>query len=525
MLPRTFGSSASGARAAAGLVSRPGVHPSVVVIGVGLVLGLCAPPAWAVDVHGFTLLGTSGTPSEYQRLGSTTLDRSGSWSAGLVFDYADTPLAERFPWGQEPIVSSLGTANVSGFYSFGGLGIDAVLPIHVVGVDQTGGFFAAGDARIGVRVPALKEGKIRPSLGTQVLCFFPTGSEDHFVGSFGPRVGMAVSSEKHFGRFGLIAMLGAEISVDEEERNLHAGFGPLGGLGASYGITDALSVQAEIVSQSDLMALPLEASVNAHYQLPLGAWAALGGGLGLNDAAGAATWRATAGVGWSYRKLKPEVQTVYVTAPIDPDADRDGDGIVDIKDACPDQAETIDGYTDDDGCPELDGDADGVEFSRDRCPQEPIHPEQDPRWSDGCPQIAEFAGDRIVITEAIFFEEGSAVLLPSAEHVLTAVLDVMRAHPEIQYFLIEGHTNSNGTDAFNLRLSDARAFVVGEWLVGHGVAPNRLLSKGFGETQPLVADDAPNAFAINRRVEFRVVNVEQIPMDARHIELPAEIHE
>jgi outer membrane protein OmpA-like peptidoglycan-associated protein len=513
MLPKTFGASDRGDRKVGGR------HV------LALVAALYAAPAHGIDVHGFTLLGTSGTPSEYQRLGSTTLDKNGSWAAGLLFDYADTPLAEKFPWGTEPVLASLGTANVSGFYSFGGLGIDAVIPVHVVGVDQTGTFFAAGDARVGVRVPALREGTVRPSLGTQMTCFFPTGDATHHVGSVGPRVGVAVSSEKHFGRLGLIAMVGTQVSVTDEERNLLAGFGPMGGVGVSYGVTDALSVEAELVSQTDLTALPLEASANAHYQLPLGAWASLGAGLGLNDAPGAATWRATAGFGWSYRKQRAEVETVYVTAPVDPDADRDGDGIVDIKDACPDQAETIDGYTDDDGCPELDGDGDGVEFGRDQCPQEPIHPEQDPRWSDGCPQIAEFAGDRIVITQAIFFEEGRTALLPSAEPILAAVLEVMNDHPDIQYFLIEGHTNSNGTDSFNLRLSDARAFSVAEWLAHHGVDPKRLLSKGFGETRPVVPDDAPDAMAINRRVEFRVVTVEQIPTDARHFELPEEIHD
>jgi outer membrane protein OmpA-like peptidoglycan-associated protein len=248
----------------------------------------------------------------------------------------------------------------------------------------------------------------------------------------------------------------------------------------------------------------------------------MGAGMGLSQGVGASRFRAFAGVGWSFRK--PEV-SVTLQFDVDPDADRDGDQFPDITDACPDQAETVDGFEDDDGCPELDGDGDGVAWGKDLCPEEPIHPEQDPRYSDGCPKVAEFAGDKIVITEAIFFREGRAELVGGSEGVLQAVADVMVAHPEINFFLVEGHTNSNGSDVYNLRLSDARAYVVIQWLSQHGVEPTRLLSKGFGESRPLVAADDPDALAINRRVEFRVIRVEDLPADARRVELPANMRE
>ena len=88
---------------------------------------------------------------------------------------------------------------------------------------------------------------------------------------------------------------------------------------------------------------------------------------------------------------------------------------------------------------------------------------------------------------------------------------------------MEGHTNNNGSDVYNLRLSDARAFAVASWLGANGIVPSRLLSKGFGESRPLVPEDSVDAPAINRRVEFKVVQVEQIPADARRIELPEEV--
>jgi OOP family OmpA-OmpF porin len=100
------------------------------------------------------------------------------------------------------------------------------------------------------------------------------------------------------------------------------------------------------------------------------------------------------------------------------------------------------------------------------------------------------------------------------------VARVMNAHPEIPFFLVEGHTNSNGADLWNLRLSDARAFAVIQWLSAHGVDSSRLLSKGFGESRPLVPDSHPDAMAINRRVEFRIVRVEELPGDARSVRVP-----
>ena len=62
------------------------------------------------------------------------------------------------------------------------------------------------------------------------------------------------------------------------------------------------------------------------------------------------------------------------------DADRDGDGIPDIVDRCPDEPEDYDGFQDDDGCPDRDNDNDGVPDAEDRCPNTPGPPE-----NAGCP--------------------------------------------------------------------------------------------------------------------------------------------
>jgi outer membrane protein OmpA-like peptidoglycan-associated protein len=486
-----------------------------------MLLLLAATQAFALDAHGYELLGTSGNPHSFARVGSAYAGRSGSWDTLLGFDYAQNPLAETFPWGREAVMPSLGTIYAAGGYSFGGLRVDGALPIHAMGEDQTGSFVAPGDARVGVLVPTLGESGLRPALGVQANIWLPTGDETHHLGGLGPRASAAAVFEKEFDNVGLVAMLGAEIGLPEQDRNLVAGVGPMLGLGARYHITDAASASLEVTSQSDLggQTWPVEATLSGRYRLPAGAWASVGAAAGLTEGVGAASFRAIVSVGWTYMKPEPPPPPPAV----DPNLDTDGDGIPDVIDQCDDMAETYDGFDDEDGCPEFDGDQDGVPFERDACPRDPIHPEQDPRYSDGCPKVAEFAGDRIVITQAIFFAEGRAELMPSAMPVLEAVLGVINDHPEIAYFLVEGHTNQNGSDAFNLRLSDARAFAVMSWLGEQGVPSGRLLSKGFGESRSLVEADDPSAEAVNRRVEFRVVSVEEFPRDARRLEVPRDV--
>ena len=476
---------------------------------------------YAIDAHGYQLFGTTGDPSAFPRIGSAYAGRSGSWDALMGFDYASAPLAEQFPWGRETVLESVGTVALAGGYSFGGLRIDGALPFHAFGEDQSGGFSTTGDMRLGVLVPAFKAKGLRPAFAVQGNIWAPTGDESHHLGSVGPRAGIVALAQQEFGQVGLVAMLGAEAGFPEADRNLQADIGPLLGGGVSYQASDALSGMLELTSQTDIGSItwPLEASVSGRYRLPAGAWASVGGAAGLSDGVGAAEWRAFFSLGWTYNKPAPPA----MAPAIDPNLDTDGDGIRDVDDHCDDMAETVDGFDDDDGCPEFDGDADGVPFEKDECPREAIHPEQDPRYSDGCPKVAEFAGDRIVITEAIFFREARAELLPSAIPVLEAVRGVMAEHPEIPYFLVEGHTNTNGSDTYNLRLSDARAYAVMDWLVQYGVEPKRLLSKGFGEARLLVPEDHGDAEAINRRVEFRVATVEDLPVDARTLAVPEDV--
>ena len=183
--------------------------------------------------------------------------------------------------------------------------------------------------------------------------------------------------------------------------------------------------------------------------------------------------------------------------------DRDGDGIPDELDLCPDDPEDKDGFEDADGCPDPDNDRDGIPDVLDLCPNEPetYNGFED---ADGCPDrgvVSRVEGGLITL-EPIQFEYDRAVIKPDSYYILDAVVATMNGYPDIELIEVQGHTDERGDDAYNLDLSRRRAAAVVEYLVAHGVAANRLTSRGYGETQPVDRRHTEAAWALNRRVAF-----------------------
>ncbi len=104
------------------------------------------------------------------------------------------------------------------------------------------------------------------------------------------------------------------------------------------------------------------------------------------------------------------------------------------------------------------------------------------------------------------FEFDKSVLLPSATPTLDAVADVLVRYPELR-IEIAGHTDSVGSEAYNQALSERRAESVRVYLLENfDIAPDRLTSIGFGETRPLMPNVSQTERALNRRVEFELLN-------------------
>lgn len=232
---------------------------------------------------------------------------------------------------------------------------------------------------------------------------------------------------------------------------------------------------------------------------------------------------------------KPKPQPSRRNAPVaDPIADRDADGVPDVRDRCPDEPEDQDGFQDDDGCPDPDNDQDGIQDAADKCPNEPedqdgfqdddgcpdpdndqdgvldatdrCPSEQGPAANEGCPpklDLVTVTEDKIELKQAVFFQTAKAVILPQSFGLLDEVATVLQSRPSL-HVRIEGHTDSRGGRAYNLRLSQSRADSVKAYLVGKGIASDRMEAKGYGPDQPIDNNKTSAGRERNRRVEFMI---------------------
>jgi large repetitive protein len=191
-----------------------------------------------------------------------------------------------------------------------------------------------------------------------------------------------------------------------------------------------------------------------------------------------------------------------------PDPDNDADGVLDANDKCPTEAEDKDGFQDDDGCPDPDNDGDGILDANDKCPTE-AEPKNGVDDDDGCPDLVRFAGTQIMTLKPIHFETGSAVIHSDSEAILQELAAVITGHPEIIQLSIDGHTDNKGNPAKNLKLSQDRAESVRTFLVGLGIAGERLVAHGYGDQQPIADNNNADGRTRNRRVEFNIMSTAQ----------------
>ena len=186
--------------------------------------------------------------------------------------------------------------------------------------------------------------------------------------------------------------------------------------------------------------------------------------------------------------------------------DSDGDKILDVDDLCPNDPEDYDGFEDEDGCPDLDNDRDKILDRDDKCPDKP-ESYNNTDDEDGCPDrgVIEFTERGFVPLQPINFELNKAVIKKDSYHILDGVVAALKGYSFIALLEVQGHTDEQGDDAYNLDLSERRAAAVMEYLVSHGIDTSRLTSAGYGETQPKIRERSQRAYAINRRVEFLII--------------------
>jgi OOP family OmpA-OmpF porin len=115
----------------------------------------------------------------------------------------------------------------------------------------------------------------------------------------------------------------------------------------------------------------------------------------------------------------------------------------------------------------------------------------------------------------IFFQPNDATFQPGSgsEAVLAEVKTYLEQNPRVTRLRIEGHTNNTRPPDQSLTLSGQRAVAVKQWLITNGVNAGRLLSVGFGETQPIANNADATGAAQNERIQFRIVELDGKPFN------------
>jgi outer membrane protein OmpA-like peptidoglycan-associated protein len=214
-----------------------------------------------------------------------------------------------------------------------------------------------------------------------------------------------------------------------------------------------------------------------------------------------------------------------------PDIDNDKDGILDFKDKCPNDPEDKDQFEDDDGCPDPDNDKDGVLDVDDKCPLQP-----GPKENQGCPdtdrdkdgvvdrldkcpdepgvaphgcpekKFIVITASKIELKKQVHFATNKSKILPDSFELLDEVVEVLQKNPQIKKLRIEGHTDNKGKPAKNVILSKNRAKAVYDYLAGKGIDAGRMESEGFGQTCPIATNTTEEGREKNRRTDFFIVN-------------------
>lgn len=112
--------------------------------------------------------------------------------------------------------------------------------------------------------------------------------------------------------------------------------------------------------------------------------------------------------------------------------------------------------------------------------------------------------DEIQVLHGIYFAIGKSDILPQSYNELQHLLETLQAYPEMRIEL-RGHTDNQGTAGFNMKLSEARAAAVADYLTKKGIESHRIITRGFGKTMPTDSNDTEEGRKRNRRVEYRVL--------------------
>ena len=435
----------------------------------------------AIDSRGYlTLNGTSVLGSEELSFGLGALD----WGHHLLSFAGNNATYSVDNVVSATLVAAMGLRVADVPFEVG-----ASLPVDVINgtqdrIDGQG----IGDLGLHLKTRFAQLGPV--GIGALASVYLPTASpKNSFLGEPGVTPQAIALADVTLGRWRLAANAGIRLRPTSTFTDTMMGtMGTIttstelpGGVAAAFAIKpEKLEAIAEVYGALPVGAhqgyQPLEALGGIKVYLAKNSYMSIGAGRGLIAQQGNPDVRAFIGIVFepkaaqSARAHIGDDEVVAQTPPpkpaVDDDADRDGDGVSDKDDRCPD--------------------------------------EPGPAWNQGCPEekMVIDEGSTLVILQSIDFEFDSAKLKESSFPVLDAVVKALQDNADIGRVEVGGHTDERGSAAYNLDLSNRRAASVMAYLVEHGITAKRLSSRGYGLTKPIDPSHTETAWAKNRRVEF-----------------------
>ncbi len=441
------------------------------------------------------------------------------------------------------------------------------LGASTVGSDITSG--GLGDIRLGGKFTVVRRGGTAVALLAKIG--IPTSTVADYGGDTWATFSPAVAVSRTQGAVRLAANLGYVMRKPEESLDLAVDDELFLRLGAGYRFASSLEVDGTFdlaTAANDLFGAfnrnhaELRGGASFDVTSALRVFGAVGAGLA--EGFGTPDWRALVGLRFG-TSPKPPAEPAPLPPLPEPPKDTDGDGLIDVADRCPTEAETVNSFEDADGCPDdPDPDHDTVIGTADQCPDAPEDldgfedgngcpdPDNDADTvldtddacrdvpgvvtMKGCPdpdrdgdtvvdrldncvdepgepanqgckvkQLVVITGDKLDILETVFFKTNKAVIEKRSYNLLDNVAAVLASHKTIRVE-VEGHTDDVGNDAYNKKLSQSRAEAVVAYLVRKGVDAGRLQARGYGEEKPVVDTKTKVGRATNRRVVFTILS-------------------
>ncbi len=339
------------------------------------VLAIAAAQAQTVDgydAHGFALAPSVGGPLDGQVTWRPATETSGTWSVRALVEYADAPFLLWYDVGlpterQEAVVDDIVAVNASGrMWLSDGLSAAVSFPVYLSSKGLHGtGSPGLGDVRLSLpmRAVARPEGG---GVGVDVVPFatLPTGDPRAFLGSSGLGGGLLMVTGWEKGRLAMDGNVGVETAPMIHFANLRGGSRALGSASVSLGLTDEIGVRAEANLRAALARntaawaeAPGEAVVSIGGRHGGGFTWSAGASHAITPGVGAAAYRVFGGIGFTAGgAASNDVAKPDVVVQVAPEPDADLDGVADLGDMCPSEAESANGYADLDGCPDVLGD-------------------------------------------------------------------------------------------------------------------------------------------------------------------------